>query len=245
METDTEIPSELAGPIPRTVFINMDGDGQYVLIIVLLFFLGGLALLSWIGYGYYSNFNRRAALRGSGVREVVGEVTGFTWGRDSPMSVDYKFPVDGVDYWGQAVEPAIPGPGTRLEQGDHLVIRFLPSNPGINHPDAWEWSWSIGWVSTTLLVFLTPVGCVGLGILLRQRTLARSGKGAIATVTSCSQNGQWFRMEYEFHVQDGTTATGSRSVKNEYAVGARIAIVFLPNKPRRNQIYPLDLYSVA
>lgn len=37
------------------------------------------------------------------VRNVVGRVTGFSFGRFSPMSVDYTFAVNGVTYFGEAL----------------------------------------------------------------------------------------------------------------------------------------------
>jgi hypothetical protein len=45
-----KVPSELVGPLPRTVTMNFDGDSRYLLIIVLLFFVGGGIWLAWKGY---------------------------------------------------------------------------------------------------------------------------------------------------------------------------------------------------
>ena len=43
---DVNIPSELTGPLPRSVLMS-DGDARYLLLIVLLFFVGGSITLGW------------------------------------------------------------------------------------------------------------------------------------------------------------------------------------------------------
>jgi hypothetical protein len=75
----SDAPSELAGPLPRTVTLN-DSDGRYLLVGVLLFFVGGSIWLGWKGYDDIRQFKHRALLRSDG-HVVVGEVTGFSSSR--------------------------------------------------------------------------------------------------------------------------------------------------------------------
>ena len=239
---DVTVPSELAGPLPRNVFLNMEGDGRYLLIIVLIFFVGGLSFLAWLGYEDINQFHQRAALRGN-VREVVGKVTGFTFPRGGPTSVNYTFTLDGVDYSSKALESRTPGPGTRFEKGDSILIRFLPLNPAINHPDAWEWSLAIGWASVLCAVFQFSIGLFALVGLLRDRKLARLGKAVAASVTACTPKDRFFHVEYEFQVE-GVVVKGTHDGKDEYLAGARIWVLYLSNRPQRNDLYPLNLYSV-
>jgi hypothetical protein len=173
------MPSELAGPSPRKVQLSFsEGDGRYLLLIVLVFFVGGLIFLGWKGYDDIKQFQQRALLRGD-AHEIVGEVTGFSFGRYSPMSVNYRFTVNGVTYSGEALKSMNPGPGTSFEKGDNILIRFVPSNPVINHPDAWEWSAAIGWYFVVGEVYFTSMGGWALALLLRDRRLAREGKVAL------------------------------------------------------------------
>lgn len=239
-----EIPPEVSGPIPRKVGLNFDGDGRFLLIIILCFFIPGLIFLGWNGYGDFNQFQHRAVLRNN-AREVVGEVTGFSWGRYSPISVHYRFAVDGATYSGKALEPKSPGPGTSYSKGDDILIRFLPSNPTVNHPGAWEWSPTDGWYFVLAEVFFTSLGGVVLAYLLRDRKLARKGKVAAAMVTACTRDDRWFRVEYEFRTEDGVLMKGHDDFKDEYGVGARIWMLYLPQRPQRNHRYPLSTFIVV
>lgn len=238
------IPSELAGSLPRKVRLNLGGDGRFALILVCCFFIPGLILLGWKGHDDIKQFQQRTILRDH-ARQVVGEVTGFSFARYSPMSVNYRFTVNGVAYSGEAMEPRSPGPGTSFNRGDDILIRFLPSNPAINHPDAWEWSAVTGWYFIVGEVFLTSLGGLVLVLLLRDRRLARLGKAAAGIVIGCSRDDRWFRVEYEFRTEGGVLMKGHDDFKDEYGAGARIWILYLPQKPRRHHRYPLSTYTIV
>jgi hypothetical protein len=235
------MPSELAGPSPRKVQLNSSPDAKYLLVIVLVFFVGGLIFLGWNGYDDIKQFNQRAVLRSDG-SVVVGEVTGFSIARNAPIGVSYRFIVNGVTYSGEAKEPP---DGTSLEKADKIAIRFLPSNPAINHPVAWEWSAAIGWYFVVGEVFFTSMGGLALAVLLRDRRLAREGKVAAGIVTGCARDDRWFRVDYEFRTEGGVLMKGHNDFKDEYGAGARLWILYLPQKPHRNRSYPLSFYTVV
>jgi hypothetical protein len=239
------VPSELAGPLPRKVQLRLsEGDGRYLLMIVLVFFVGGLIFLVWNGYDDIKLFQQRALLRGD-TREVVGEVTGFSFGRYSPTSVNYRFTVNGVSYSGEALKPVNPVSGTSLEKGGDILIRFLPTNPAVNHPNGWEWSAAIGWYFVVGEIYFTSMGGLALMVLLRDRRLAREGKVAAGIITGCVRNERWFRVDYDFRTEDGVLMKGRNDVEDEYGAGARLWILYLPQKPRRNHSYPLSFYTVV
>jgi hypothetical protein len=238
----SNIPSELTGPLPRKVQMS-EGDARFALMLVWLFFVGGSLFLAWLCYDYVRQFQQRAGLR-SDSREVVGEVTGFSYPRLAPMSIDYSFVVNGVIYSGAANKPATPRPGTSFDKHDQIRIKFLPSNPAINHPSGWEWSPAIGWITTAGSVFFWTVGVFSLALLLRDRKLARKGKVAAAVVTSCTRKDRRFDIKYEFCTGDGTPMKGKSDCADEYGSGARVWILYLPQKPRRNNMYPLSFFEV-
>jgi len=239
-----EVPSELAGPLPRKVAMSSDGDARQLLMLVLLFFVGGGIWLGWKVYDDVQQFQQRAILRTDG-REVVGEVTGLSYPRGGPTKVKYRFTVHGVVYAGNAAEPGILGSGPLLHKSDQIIVRFLPDNPEINHPDDWEWSPYIGIVPIAFQVFFFAMGTFLLVILLRERKLAREGKAASATVTSCTRSDKSFSIEYEFRTEDGVPMRGKSDRAEEQKVGAQIWILYLPQRPRRSQIYPLSDFDVA
>jgi len=235
-------PSELAGPLPRTVTMNFDGDARYLLIIVLLFFVGGGIWLAWKGYDDVQQFRDRASLRSDG-RDIVGAVTGLSYPRHGPASVHYKFTFNGVTYSGNAEEPT-EGPGTSLNKSDRILVRLLPSNPAVNHPISWEWSPAIGWVWVAFQIFFWGMGGVALVFLCRDRTLARKGNVASGIVTSGVAKDKYFHIEYEFRTTDGAPMNGNADRKEEREVGAGVWVLYLPQRPRRNDLYPLLLFDV-
>lgn len=237
-------PSELVGPLPRTVSLNLDGDARYLLAVVLIFFVGGGIVLGWKGYDDVQQFRQRAVLRSDG-REVAGEVTGFSYTHNGPTKVKYRFIVHEITYSGSAAEPSTWGPGTSLHKSDTILVRFLPSNPAVNHPDAWEWSVYIGLVPVAFQLFFWIIGTLSLVVLYRDRKLAREGKAAAATVTSCTLSDKLFRIEYEFRTEDGASVQGKGDKNEKHELGKQIWILYLPKRPRRNQIYPLPFFDVA
>ena len=219
-------PSELVGPLPRTVMLRLDGDGRYLLIVVLIFFVGGSLWLGWKGYDDVQQFKERALLRSDG-RLVVGEVKGLSYHRHGQTGVNYQFAFDGVIDSGSAEEPNA-GPGTSLHKSDKILVRFLPSNPAVNHPDAWEWSPAIGWDWIAFQVFFWLMGSFALVLLLRDRTLARKGNVASGVVTSCIRKDRFFHTEYEFRTADGASMKGHTDRKDEYETGATVWVLYLP-----------------
>lgn len=234
-------PSELAVPLPRRVTLNLDGDARYLLIIVLLFFLVGGITLGWRAYDDVQLFKDTALLHSSG-REVVGEVTGLSYPRHAPKKVHYRFAFNGRTYSGTAAARD-EGPERGLNKSDHILVRFLPSNPAVNHPSAWEWSPSIGWVWVAFQAFFWAMGCVAL-VLLRRDRLARKGNVVLGVVISCLPKDKSFHIEYEFRTAGGVPTRGNSDRLEGYETGSRVWVLYLPQRPVRNDLYPLLLFSV-
>jgi len=234
-----EMPDELAGPLPRKV--EMDSTGALFLwIVVLIFVVGGAISCGWFVFDSNKQIRQRAALRSDG-REVVGVVTGLPTGRGTE-SVKYSFTFKGKDFSGEA---RIPGhAGIVLHEQDRIVIRFLPSNPAINHPDAWEWSALMGLDAIGFQIFCAALVGVTLIFLCRERRLVCEGKAVPGVVTSCTPDDRQFKVKYEFRTEDGILMTGSNSREDSYETGACIWILYLPQRPQRNCSYPLPGYSV-
>lgn len=236
-------PDELTGPTPRKVRINFDGDARYGVLIVVLFFGGFGTHLGWNCYDGIRQYQQRAELRSEG-QDIIGEVTRDFFPRHAPELVKYKFSFRGVQYVGEAKVPSGGRPGTVLNVSDQILVRFLPSNPNVNHPEAWEWSPMIGAVWTAFDVFFTGVACIVLFALLRERKLARFGKAASAVVIGCTADDRLNRIDYEFHPEGGATFRGHKSGRDKFEVGAQIWILYMPQNPRRNSRYPLDFFDV-
>ena len=109
----------------------------------------------WICVGQGDNMRQRSALRQDSA-EVTGKFTHL--GR---AGVRYTFIAYGGTFSGSSAVP--PRLMRGLEESSSIGIRYLPSNPAINHPAAWEWSFTEGTSSIFDSVFL---GAMYLMILL-------------------------------------------------------------------------------
>ncbi|HEU5351052.1 MAG TPA: DUF3592 domain-containing protein [Terracidiphilus sp.] len=236
-------PGELVGPLPRKVEL-CSTDGQTFLGIALLFFVIGVVFAISFSSEAIQQTRQRAILHGAG-RDVVGEVTGFSVGRWAPTVVKYQFSFNGKTYFGSAKEPRTTGTGIALKKSDQILVRFLPSNPSINHPETWEWSVLMGLDSLALQVFLFTISVIGIAALMRDRKLARKGKAVSGVVIRCTPRNREFQVEYEFRTEDGFSMRGKCGCADSYEAGARIWILYLPHWPQRNHCYPLAYYCVV
>jgi len=223
--------------VPRMVTLNFEGDARYLLLVVLLFFIGGGIALAWMCDQDFQEFQNRAALRRVG-RVVVGTVTHPTRG-----FTNYRFSVAGNSYQGKARESLFPSEFSH--PSNSILVRFLPSNPAINHPDSWEWTVYVGLEIIILDTIFFAIGALSLFYLCQYRALARKGSVAAGVVTSCVLKDKLFHTEYEFRTTGGTTMQGHIDRKEEFEAGARVWVLYLPQRPRRNDVYPLPFFDIA
>jgi hypothetical protein len=234
------IPAELTGPLPRKV--EMDStDARFLFAVVLIFLVGGTIACGWYAFGSIKQAHQRAALHSDG-RVVVGDVVGLSLGRGGKEFVEYSFTFRGADFIGKARVPD--HSGIVLHERDHILIRFLPSDATVNHPDAWEWSAFMGLDSIGFLIFCAIMVCVALIVLHRERRLAREGKAALGVVTRCTPKDRQFRVDYDFRTEEGIPMAGGCDCKDSHETGSCIWILYLPQRPQRNRAYPLSDYRV-
>ena len=75
--------------------------------------------------------------------------------------------------------------------------------------------------------------------------MARDGKAATGVVTKCIPDDRTFDLEYQFFTEDGLLVTGKTDSPDEYCAGARVWILYLPKRPRRNSMYPLSFFDIV
>ena len=162
--------------------------------------------------------------------------------------VEYTFTADGKTYTGEAIVPLEDYRGIGLTSS--LAIRYLPENPAVNHPVDWEWS-----AMSELELYFVVVLVAGLGfslfILPRmkfERRVAAKGVATIGLVTKCmvsGKSGSFINLKYEFSTQDGATVQGRGSFRTRQEIGAKILILYLPEKPKHNVPYPLSTWRIC
>jgi len=231
------IPRELTGSTPRQV--RLMGNG--VKAVILGAFL--LAIATAVGILLCTNavkqIHRRTALRRDG-RVVVGEVTREGGRRVS--FVEYTFTVRGSAFsgWAQLPDDLL----GRIRKSDHIFVRFLPADPAINHPDAWEWSVLFDSVPIVEFAFFLAAGGSFFAILFTERRFVREGRPTVATVTSCKRRERLFFLEYDFSKEDGTSIKGSGESRSPRKIGSNIYVLYLPQSPHRSRPYPTLSFRV-
>jgi hypothetical protein len=218
------------------------GDGvKFGIIAVSLLALVAVSSL-WFCADAIKQIKQRAVLQREG-REVVGEITRQRSGsRISVPSVSYTFTVNGTAFSGWAQMPQnLVG---SLRESDHILVRFLPANPAINHPDAWEWSVLLNLESIVFMIFFAIMGSVVMVILSRERRLASEGMPSVGVVTICAPKDRTFWVKYDFSTEVGRSIKGSGYSSSRQEIGASICVLYLPQNPRRNHPYPLPNFRV-
>jgi hypothetical protein len=82
-------------------------------------------------------------------------------------------------------------------------------------------------------------------VLRRDRQLVAEGVPTAGVVRKCSfRGGGVWRAKHEFRTEDGRVAGGS-CYSNRPEIGSSVCVLYLPQNPRRNKMYPVLTYRVA
>lgn len=230
------IPSELNAQVPRRTRISGNCIPRVMSAVLCLAF--GISGAYFLIRGAMQDEQTKSSLRRER-NEATGDVTRIIKSR-----VDYRFTVNGATFTGQAVRPDPKQIG--LRESDPIRIRFLPSNPAVNHPAAWEESPSI-WFGVTLSLMVASGAMVPIAWLRKDRRLVAEGMPVIAVITNWTRGSKGgYYAHYEFQTQDGDRITGSGGpYEIAKEIAARMCVLYLPTNPRENQIYETLGYRAA
>jgi hypothetical protein len=235
-------PLELTGALPRKPHLSDDGRG--LAIVATVFLLAASAWVLWASIRAVKQTAQTAALRREGLH-AAGEVKRrWNVGRSLTPWVRYAFTANGVAFTGESRVPDHFLGG--LREAGPLPIRFLPSNPAINHPADWEESAFSAW--SMLIVAAAPavLGIMVWASLRGDRQLLIAGVPTAGVITKCSpgSRGGW-SVDYQLRTADGSVAKGASGATSRLDAGASICVLYLPRNPRRNRPYPMANYRVA
>ena len=99
-------------------------------------------------------------------------------------------------------------------------------------------------IPITLAALLATLGIMFLFQFPKQRRLISGGLPAIGAITKCGRARGGFYVKYEFRTNDGRSANGTGLCDNRKGIGENVWILYLPQNPNRNGMYPLDYYRV-
>jgi len=227
------IPSELTGPLPRRTRLAKNGITWTIRLTTFLVFAAALTIPA--GMNARQLTQARIELRRYG-SEVIGKVAKLGRAR-----VFYSFNINGRSFTGNASLQ-----GRVLLDSDPLAIRYLPSNPVVNHPAAWEESTLLA-----LLPFLSPIMflmislAIGVSMLIDRRLVAEAIP-AVAVVTKCTAR-FWggTTIKYEFRTEDGSVIKANSSSQKLQEIGASICVLYQPTNPNQNYPYERLAYRAA
>jgi hypothetical protein len=233
-------PPELRALPPRVA--SMAAPAVFVAIMRWMLLLGAIPLLLLFRSQNVRTVKDTEALHRDG-REVNGNIVRrWTTDKGDTNMVSYAFSANGAQFTG---ESSVPGRlWADVRNSRVLPLRYLPADPKVNHPLAWDEDPDPPWVAFILPAILVLVG-VGLTILLTVfRKVTAEGLPAPGVVTKCvSVKGGWM-VSYQFRTQEKEVRGGSSQFNRRLEVGTPVCVLYLPQNPRRNHVYPNGMYRV-
>jgi hypothetical protein len=245
------IPPELEQPLPRRIRLNGTGIFNCVMAAVSLVF--GLGLAGRVIHDELrreaesESLVRRLATEG---RETQATVTKLFTGMG--YVVNYKYTVDGRSHEGGAFISS--EHWQSLQVGSALAVRYLPSDPAEAYPDSdppnLQKHWSITLpLAGMILLFMFSFTAIYLSAPLPQRRLLARGSAARGTVARCKEGSKGrmsgYFLYYDFALPDGGQCQGKAFRREPMQEGSVVTVLYHPDRPRRNGLYPLPMVRLA
>ena len=136
-----------------------------------------------------------------------------------------------------------------LREGSALPVRYLPEDPRRWFVEGSRVGGRLPlWVVYFVPGFLTLLGLALMAGVRRQRSLLMDGRAAPAVVTEIKKHSGKYgdthrEMAYEFPLLGGGVGKGKASAPKTAAVGATMCVVYDPDRPKRNHLYPFSLVT--
>ena len=234
---DWTAPRELTRALPRET--QLSGRGKFMAIMGSIFLMAAIPVYILIQNQDRERAARVEALRVQG-REANGEIVRLwhTGGKSHTPKVGYAFTANGVRLSGESSVPDALWAG--IQKAGFLPVRYLPSNPAINHPAAWEESGPPPWMVFIFPAILAVAGSFVLWNLRRQSRLAAEGVPAAGVVTKCFRVKNGWVVRYQFRMKDGTVGVCRDQVSRKLEAGEAVCVLYLPEMPGRCLVYPMS-----
>ena len=238
-------PRPLMQSRPRDV--TLTGAGRALVTIAMLL----LAAAVGVGLAMHGEAQRQASNRRALVEDGVfatSEVTRLWSSGDDRRRVEYRFVVDGRPYSARARVSA--ERRRTLQVGSPLPVRYVPADPRLNDLGGTPRGGLPVWLSVVTAGGIGGAGLLCLLVIARQRRLLTDGHVAPAIVTAHhrqrSQHGTHRSLTFQFPLLSGRVASGKSGTSSKPPdVGSVICVVYDPDRPSRNRVYPLALVKPA
>ena len=235
-------PRELTRALPRET--QLTARGKFMAIMAWILLMAAVPLCLWMQSQNAERTSRIELLRTQGI-ETKGEIARL-WhssGKSHTPMVGYAFTANGVRLKGQSSVPGDLWDG--IQKAGFLPVRYVPSNPAINHPAAWEESGNPAWLPFFFAAILVAGGGFLLWNLHRQSQVTAEGLPAAGVVTKCFRVKNGWVVRYQFRMKNGTVGSGRDQVYRKLEAGSAVCVLYLPEKPGRCLLYPACSYRVV
>jgi hypothetical protein len=243
--TQTAVPP-LTSTRPRDV--QLTGGGRTLVVFAVLLFAAAIGA----GVGLYGQARRQALERRAFVDEATmttGVVTRL-WPRgEHRRRVGYEFTVNGRVIGG--ARDVSTERRRALQVGAPIDVWYVPSRPTVNELGDRPRSGMPMAVPFVVSFVLAALGGLCLFLIHRQRRLLAEGRVASGVVTGhekhhSSHGGTHRSVTYQFPLLSGAVASGKAGASSKPpTLGSAITIVYDPDEPRRNAVYPFSLVKPA
>jgi hypothetical protein len=186
--------------------------------------------------------NRRALVENG--RTVGGDVTRLWTSGDDRRRVEYRFVVDGRAYTGRT--RVSESRRRTLSVGSPIDVRYVPANPRVHDLGGTPRGGMPVWLPIVVAAGIGLAGALCLHAIRRQRQLLTDGRIAPGIVTGHQKqktsHGTHLSLTFEFPLLSGAVAKGKAGASSKSpAVGSVITVVYDPDRPSRNRLYPMPL----
>jgi hypothetical protein len=225
--------------------VRLKAAGYFLVSMAAIFLVASLVLGTYLWNKSQREQADRQKLESEGARvEATIERLWRSGDKENTPLMSYRFEVDG-----RVVRGSTPVPRERWRRfrpGDPVAVRYLASNPAINHPADWRMG-----VTPAFVAFLVPAMFIGFAVLMgvmvsRQSRLLSEGRPAPGIVVKTRKADKQMVVSYEFRLLSGAVRKGHSSANKRSvpAVGSVICVIYDPDNPRRNAVYPFSLVEL-
>ncbi len=245
------VPPELEQPLPRPV--RLTGMGITYCVIAAACIAAGVGIAS---YAIHDELRREAentslarSLAAEG-QETEATITRLFTGMGHV--VNYKYTVGGRNYSRGAFITA--EHWQSLQVGLPLEIRYLPSDPKESYPESdppnSQSHWTVALpLAAMALFFMFSFAYAQLSAVLPKRRLLARGRSARGIVTRCKEGNRGrssgYFLYYDFSLPDGSQCQGKVFRGQPMAESSKVAVVYDPDRPQRNTLYPTETVRLA
>lgn len=220
--------------------IRLTAKGKALIVLTVAILIGAMVLGIFLGRKVKLEAEERTLLRDQGI--AADAVVTRVWrggGKEDEHLVTYRFAYEGKIYTRTVRTPV--NIWRTLAPGADLPVRFVPSRPTISHPVAWPSTGLPSWFPYLLAAMCTvPAFLLPIPVRREARLLAE-GRPAPGRVTGFKRADKAIRVLYEFRLLNGTVVKGKANRSKPPIEGTTVCVLYDPENPRRNAIYPLSL----